>query len=189
MQARSLIRCIWILRDHEWAAWFREDHAGAQDAWHSPPAHHGGAHRGDQGPQREWGGQWGARHAEAVQGAAPYRVDLGTRGRWEQPAAGGGVAGAPRRPLPRRIARVFPHGVGSSTSAPRGWARDDLAGGRDAKLSCAGHAALFHEPMSLQLRGGQEEGLPLHGWPDRTLPGPNLRAFARSNGPLRRRAA
>ena len=79
-------------------------------------------------------------------------------------------------------------GVGSVTPAPGGWARDDLAGGRDAQLSCAGHAAVFHEPMSLRLRWGQEEGLPVHGRPDRTLPGPHLGSFARSDGPLRRRA-
>jgi hypothetical protein len=60
---------------------------------------------------------------------------------------------------------------------------------RDAELSCVGYAPLFYEPMPLRLRRGQEEGLPVHCGPDRTLPGPNLGSFARSDGPLRRRAA
>jgi hypothetical protein len=66
----------------------------------------GGAHRGPQGPQRERGRQRGGRHAQAVPGAASYRIDLRVGRGWEQPAARGGVAGAPRCALPRRVARV-----------------------------------------------------------------------------------
>jgi hypothetical protein len=194
-QSRTLIRtCVGRVEpasqyDHEWAARLGEDHAGAQDAGHTAPAHHGGAHRGPQGPQRERGRQRGARHAQAVPGAASYRIDLRVGRGWEQPAARGGVAGAPRCALPRRVARVQPESTRGLAPAPGGWSRDDLAGRRDTQLSCAGHATLFHEPLSLRLHRGQEEGLPVHGRPDRTLPGPNLRAIARSHGSLRRRAA
>ena len=152
-------------------------------------AHDGGTHRGDEGPQCQRRGQWDARHAEAVQGAAPHRLDLRARRRREQSAAGRGVARAPRGAVPRRVARVWQDHAGGLASAPGGWPRDHLAGGGDAQLPCAGHAALFHEPVSLRARWRQEEGLPVYGGPDRTLPGAHLGAFARPHGYLRRRPA
>ena len=156
--------CWGTQRRHERAARVGEDHAGAQDARHTSAAHDGGAHRGDEGPQRQRRGQWDARHAEAVQGAAPHRLDLRARRRREQSAAGRGVARAPRGALPGRVARVWPDRAGGLAAAPGGWPRDYLAGGGDAQLPRAGHAALFHEPVSLRACRRQEEGLPVHGW-------------------------
>src|SRR5215207_7530247 len=162
---------------------------GAAGSGYPAPALRRREHRGDQGPQRRGRGERGSHGRAALPGATLHHLDLRARRRREQPPAGGGVAGAPRCPLPRRAPRVQQADARSVAPAAGGRARHDLAGGGDAELPGVLHAGVLDEPVSVRLRGRWKTRVPVLGDTDRTLPGPHLRPFARPDRPVGGRPA
>ena len=168
---------------------FRQDHAHAAYAGDTVSSQQGGAHRGDQGAQRGRRGKRLPAGQQAAPGAAPHHLDRRPGGWGEQPEARRSLAGAPGRAVSRRVPGVRAEDPRGLAPAARRRPRNYLAGGGDPQLPGEGEAGLLDEPVPVRVRGRCQEGLPVHPWPDRTLPGPHLGATHRQDGPLRGRAA
>jgi magnesium chelatase family protein len=104
--------------------------------------------------------------------AAPHRIQRGAgRGR-RLAAPGRGVAGAPRRALPRRADRVEPQHAGSAARAAGVRAHHDLTRRAPVRVPRALPAGRGDESLSLRLRGRSFGPLPLRAGPGHALPQP-----------------
>ncbi len=147
----------------------REDHDRAAPAGHPASAELRGGPRDHAGAQRGGYRKRPARHRAAVPRAAPHDLGAGARGRRGAADARRDDARPPRRPVPRRAARVRARGRRRAAAAARGGPRGDHPRAADARVPRERDRRRGVQPLPVRAATGP---LRVHGrWSSRATSG------------------